>query len=122
MKSIPAIAVAFVLITSMYVYYDKDVKVVINYELDGKEMFGVYLFGTDKIRDDVLSIFRSGDFTVLKLDFNKAIVKFEAQDFGSYRFFKGVKLAYPVNMTIFLSKTVSLNLTSDEIPQAYIFE
>ena len=122
MKSLPAIAVAFVLITSMYVYYDKDVKVVINYELDGKEMFGVYLFGTDKIRDDVLSIFRSGDFTVLKLDFNKAIVKFEAQDFGSYRFFKGVKLAYPVNMTIFLSKTVSLNLTSDEIPQAYIFE
>jgi hypothetical protein len=122
MKSIPVIAVAFVLITSMYVYYDKDVKVVINYELDGKEMFGVYLFGTDKIRDDVLSIFRSGDFTVLKLDFNKAIVKFEAQDFGSYRFFKGVKLAYPVNMTIFLSKTVSLNLTSDEIPQAYIFE
>jgi len=122
MKSLPAIAVAFVLITSMYVYYDKDVKVVINYELDGKEMFGVYLFGTDKIRDDVLSIFRSGDFTVLKLDFNKAIVKFEAQDFGSYRFFKGVKLAHPVNMTIFLSKTVSLNLTSDEIPQAYIFE
>ncbi|ADB57717.1 hypothetical protein [Archaeoglobus profundus] len=122
MKDLAVIAVTFVVITSMYVHYDGDVKVVINYDLDGAEGFGAYLFGTDKIKDDVLSIFESSDYTIEKLDFHTAIVKFRTQDFGDYRFFEGVKLAHPVNMTIVLSKVFSFNITSDEIPQAYIFE
>jgi len=122
MKDLAVIAVMFVVITSMYVYYDKDVKVVINYDLDGKEKFGAYLFGTDEIKDDVLSIFKSHDYKIEKIDFHTAIVRFETRDFGSYRFFGGVKLAHPVNMTVILSKVFSFNITSDEIPQAYIFE
>ncbi|WP_457549074.1 hypothetical protein [Archaeoglobus sp.] len=122
MKDLAVIAIILAIVVSMHVYYGKDVKVVLNYKLNGSEMLGAYLFGTDKIKDDVLSIFKTNDYTVEKLDFNTAIVKFKTQDRGGYRFFGGVKLAYPVNMTIVLSKVFSFNITSDEIPQAYIFE
>lgn len=122
MRDLAVITVLFAVILSMHVYYDKDVKVVINYDLDGSEKFGAYLFGTGIIKDEVLSIFESDDYVVEKIDYNTAVIKFDTEDFGDYRFFEGVKLKSPVNMTIHISDYFSFNITSDEIPQAYIFE
>lgn len=122
MKDLAVIAALFIVILSVHVYYDRDVKVVINYDLDGGEKFGAYLFGTETIKDDVLSIFESNNYIVEKVDYNTAIVKFNTRHFGNYWFFEGVKLKNPVNMTIYISDYFSFNITSDEIPQAYIFE
>jgi hypothetical protein len=116
------IALIFVLITSIQVYYDKDVKVVVEYNLDGAEKIGSVLFGVEEIKDEVLAIFKSNDYNLEKMDFEKAVVIFKTDDYGSYRFFEGVKLSHPVNMTILLPCGYSFNITSDEIPQAFIFE
>jgi len=117
-----AVITVFIVILSMHVYYDKDVKVVIEYNLDENEKFGAYLFGMENVRDDVLSIFKSKSYEVERIDYNTAVIKFKTEHFNNYWFFDGVKLEYPVNMTLHVSDYFYFNITSDEIPQAYIFE
>ncbi len=122
MRDLAVIAMIFVAVLSMHVYYGKDVKVVVHYDLDGGEKFGAYLFGTETIKDDVLRIFESGKYWVEKIDYDRAILHFKTEHLKDYWFFEGAKLRYPVNMTIHISDKLCFNVTSDEIPQAYIFE
>ncbi len=122
MKDLAVIAVTFIVILSMHVYYGKDVKVVVHYDLDGSEKVGAYLFGTKTIKDEVLKIFKSGEYWVEKIGYDRAIVHFKTKRLKDYWFFEGVKLEHPVNMTVHISDKFCFNVTSDEIPQAYIFE
>ncbi len=115
-----AIALTLIVILSMHVYYDKDVKVVLKYDLDGAENLA-YVFGTENIKKDVLGIFKSDDYKVVRIDFHEAIIEFNTTDFGDYFLFKGVELEKPVNMKLHING-FAINLTSDYIPQAYIFE
>jgi len=64
------------MITSMQVYYGEDVKVVLNYDL-GANKLGSILFGVDLIKNDILSIFKSDNYTIERMDFEKAIVVFK---------------------------------------------
>ena len=121
MASLMAVVLMASLITSMQVYYDKDVTVVVHYQLDGAQKLGSILFGLDAVKNDILSIFSSSDYTIVKMDFEKAILKFNTSKCNDYYFFPGIKLVNYVNMTLVLPNNVTLNITSDEIPQAYIF-
>jgi hypothetical protein len=123
MASLMAVVLMASLITSMQVYYDKDVTVVVHYQLDGAQKLGSILFGLNNsiVKNEILSIFSSNDYTIVKMDFEKAILKFNTSNRNGYYFFPGIKLENYVNMTLVLPNNVTLNITSNEIPQAYIF-
>jgi len=121
MASLMAMVLMASLITSMQVYYDKDVTVVVHYQLDGAQKLGSILFGLDAVKNDILNVFGSNNYTILKMDFEKAILKFNTTKYGDYYFFPSIKLEDYVNMTLVLPNNVTLNITSNEIPQAYIF-
>ena len=118
-----ATILALLTITSMNVHYGySNVTVTINYELNDIQKLGVFLFGANQIKDEVLKLINGTNFEIEKVDANQAVLKFNTTDCGNYVYFSGVKLNQKVNMTLTFPNNVTLFLNdTDEIPAVYMF-
>ncbi len=118
-----ATLLALLAVTSMNVHYGySNVTVTINYELNGIQKLGVFLFGANQIKDEITKLINGTNFEIEKVDINQAVLKFNTTNCGNYVYFKGVKLNQRVNMTLTFPNNVTLFLNnSDEIPAVYMF-
>jgi len=112
---------ALLTITSMNVHYGySNVTVTLGYQLNDLQKLGVFLFGAESIRDEILKLV-NGSFSIERVGLSKAVLVFNVTDFGSYVYFGGVKLKERLNMTLIFPDNSTLNVTSDEIPAVYLF-
>ncbi len=119
-----ATMLALLTITSMNVHYGyTNVTVTINYELNDVQKLGVFLFGADQIKDDVLKLINGTSFEIERVDIDQTVLKFNMTDRGDYVYFEGVKLNEDVDMTITFPNNVTIFLNdTNEIPAVYIFK
>ncbi len=92
--------------------------VKVNYSLDPITALRVFLFGAKSIENDVLSIFNSTNYTVLRIGYNQAELLFPAETCGNVTYFFGVNLSAPVNVTIFAGTPLNIGVTK-RIPPMY---
>jgi len=112
---------ALLTITSFNVHYNySNVTVTLNYQLNDLQKLGVFLFGADHIEKELGKLI-NGSFSIERVDMNRAILVFNVTDFGTYVYFRGVKLNETLNMTLIFPDNSTLNVTSDEIPAVYLF-
>lgn len=119
-----ATMLALLTITSMNVHYGyTNVTVTINYELNDVQKLGVFLFGANQIKDEILKLINGTSFEIEKVGLDQAVLKFNMTDCGNYVYFEGVKLNRNVDMTVTFPNNVTIFLNdTNEIPAVYIFK
>ncbi len=119
-----ATILALLTITSMNVHYGySNVTVTINYTLNDIQKLGVFLFGANKIKEEITKLINGTGFEVERVDMNRAVLKFNTTDCGGYVYFEGVRLNRRVNMTLYFPDNVTLYINdTDEIPAVYMFK
>ncbi len=97
------------------------VVVKVNYTLDPLTALRVFLFGAKSIEKDVLSLFNSTNYTILRVGYSQAELLFPASRCGNVTYFCGVNLSSPVNVTVFAGTPLNIGLTS-RIPPIFFCE
>ena len=95
--------------------------VKVNYSLDPLTALRVFLFGAKSIENDVLSLFNSTNYTVLRIGYNQAELLFPASKIGNVTYFCGVNLSAPVNVTVLAGTPLNIGNTK-RIPPIFFCE
>jgi len=97
---------------------DNGVIVGVNYSLDPVTALKVLFFGAKTIENDVVSLFNTSNFTIIRIGYNHAEFLFTTKKFNNVTYFAGVNLSTKVNLTILDGAELSLGKVS-RIPPIY---
>jgi hypothetical protein len=97
---------------------DNGVIVGVNYSLDPVTALKVLFFGAKTIENDVVSLFNTSNFTIIRIGYSHAEFLFTTKKFNNVTYFAGVNLSTKVNLTILDGVELSLGKVS-RIPPIY---